>query len=124
MAPSIDCGSACLNCELPIRLDTYKGCQHGCTYCFNRRFRDISQIIPRKCVGELKSFISGNRNVYTRWCDWNIPLHWGGNSDPFQPCEEQYGISYKCLEVFAETKYPFVVSTKGKLLATPNIWSC
>ena len=120
MAPSIDCGSACLNCEIPIRLDTYKGCSHACAYCFNRRFRDISKITPRKCVGELRNFISGKRNVYTNWCDWDIPLHWGGNSDPFQPCEEEYGISYKCLEVFAETKYPFVVSTKGRLLATPK----
>lgn len=118
MGSAIDCGSAVLNCEIPIRLDTYIGCSHACKYCFNRRFRDIKEIQPRKSVGELKNFISGKRNVYTRWCDWDIPLHWCGNSDPFQPCEEKYGISYKCLEVFAETKYPFVVSTKGRLIAT------
>ena len=38
-------------------------------------------------------------------------------SDPFQPCEKTMRISYRALQVFAETGYPFVVSTKGKLVA-------
>lgn len=41
----------------------------------------------------------------------------GGVSDPFQPVEKTLRASYECLKVFAETKYPFVVSTKGKLIA-------
>lgn len=42
----------------------------------------------------------------------------GGVSDPFQPCEEALGYSYECLKVFEQTQYPFVVSTKGKLVAS------
>lgn len=44
----------------------------------------------------------------------------GGVSDPFQPCEKIYRMSYNALRVFAETKYPFIVSTKGKLIAEPE----
>lgn len=39
-------------------------------------------------------------------------------SDPFQPCEKIYKLSLECLKVFAKTKYPFVVSTKGSLVAS------
>ena len=41
----------------------------------------------------------------------------GGLSDPFQPAERELGISLKALEVFSETGYPFIVSTKGRLVA-------
>ena len=59
-------------------------------------------------------------NLVTNWCDWDIPLHWGGVSDPFQPIERRYRNSYECLKVFAETKYPFIVSSKGILSAEPE----
>lgn len=32
-----DCGSQCWLCDLPVRFDTYKGCTHGCKYCFVQR---------------------------------------------------------------------------------------
>lgn len=41
----------------------------------------------------------------------------GGVSDPFQPIERSAKISYECLKVLAETKYPFIVSTKSTLVA-------
>jgi len=115
---SVECGSQCILCDLPIRFDTYKGCSHACKYCFVKRKTDISEIEARNCLNSLKNFINGKRSGDTNWCDWNIPLHWGGVSDPFQPVESKYKISLKCLKMFAKTKYPFVVSTKGRLLAT------
>lgn len=115
---SVECGSQCILCDLPIRFDTYKGCSHACKYCFVKRKTDISEIEAKNCLNSLKNFIKGKRSGDTIWCDWNIPLHWGGVSDPFQPVEAKYKISLRCLKMFADTKYPFVVSTKGKLLAT------
>lgn len=115
---AIKCGSQCILCDLPLRLDTYKGCSHACKYCFVKKSIDISKIEKDNCVNSLKNFIAGKRNIETNWCDWDIPIHWGGVSDPFQPIEAKHKISLECLKVFAETKYPFVVSTKGKLLAT------
>lgn len=111
-----NCGSQIVLCELPVRFDTYKGCSHMCKYCFVQRKKDIENIEKNENVVALQNFIKGKRNQATNWCDWNIPLHWGGVSDPFQPCEKKYRISLNCLKVFAETKYPFVVSTKGKLI--------
>lgn len=37
-------------------------------------------------------------------------------SDPFQPCEKEHRVSMKALEIFAETGYPVIISTKGKLI--------
>ena len=111
------CGSQCYLCDLPIRFDTYQGCSHGCRYCFANKFADINKIKNNEGVNALISFINGNRTRETSWCDWDIPLHWGGLSDPFQPCEKIHRISYECLKVLKETQYPFVVSTKGKLVA-------
>lgn len=61
------------------------------------------------------NFINGKRDITTNWCDFKIPLHWGGVSDPFQPIEKQVKNSLRCLEILAKTKYPFVVSTKATL---------
>lgn len=112
-----NCGSQCWLCDLPIRFDTYKGCSHACRYCFANAKRDLTDIKPFEGVKALESFINGGRNIETRWCDWKIPIHWGGMSDPFQPCEAIHGRSYEALKLFKKTQYPFVVSTKGKLIA-------
>lgn len=110
------CGSQVILCDLPIRFDTYKGCTHFCKYCFARKKVDLGNIGFDESVISLKSFIEGKRTTETNWCNWNIPIHWGGMSDPFQPCELKYKRSLECLKLFAESQYPFVVSTKGKLI--------
>lgn len=116
----MSCGSQIVICDLPIHFDTYKGCSHACKYCFVKRKADISKIERDNCIEALKRHISGLRNNETNWCNWNIPLHWGGMSDPFQPLEAKWRISYDVLKIFAESKYPFVVSTKGSLVAEPE----
>lgn len=110
------CGSQCYLCDVPIRFDTYEGCSHGCEYCFAKKFKDISLIKSKESATSLINFIKGRRISETNWCDWDIPLHWGGLSDPFQPCEKIRKKSLECLKVFAETQYPFIVSTKGELV--------
>lgn len=114
------CGSQVILCNLPVRFDTYRGCSHGCRYCFAQKKNDISHIERDESVEGLRSFIEGKRGQETSWCDWNIPIHWGGMSDPFQPIEKKVRASYECLKLLAETKYPFVVSTKGRLVADPE----
>lgn len=107
-------GSQCWLCDLPVRYDTYKGCTHDCTYCFVRRKSDL-KVKTGEATVALRKFINGERNKAVSYCDWNIPLHFGGTSDPFQPCERKYKRTLEALEVFAETGYPVVISTKGKL---------
>ena len=120
MSTSIDCGSQVFLCDLPIRFDTYRGCSHACSYCFANRKKHVDDIVGLYAIQSLKNFVAGNRIAQTKWCDWDIPLHWGGMSDPFQPKELELGISLRALDVFAETKYPVVVSTKGRLVADPR----
>lgn len=114
------CGSQILICDIPIRFDTYKGCSHACSYCFTMRKIDIAKIEIGEGADALRSFISGKRNLECNWCNWDIPLHWGGLSDPFQPAELTHRKSLEALKVFAETQYPFVVSTKNKIIAQPE----
>lgn len=113
----IACGSQCMVCDYPVHLDTYRGCTHGCKYCFANETVDVSIIKPLGSVVGVKKFIAGSRTRTTKFIDWKIPLHWGGNSDPFQPCEAKYKKSLEVLQVFADTGYPFIVSTKGALIA-------
>lgn len=112
------CGSQIILCEVPIRYDTYSGCSHGCKYCFAYRKGNIEKIGIGESYNELKKFIEGDRTAGdVNWCDWKIPIHWGGMSDPFQPLEKEKGLSLKVLKLFRETQYPFIVSTKNKLIA-------
>lgn len=117
------CGSQITLCDIPVRFDTYKGCSHGCSYCFVSRKVDISKIETDESADALRKWINGKRSKDTAWCDWDIPLHWGGMSDPFQPTEKIKGRSLECLKVFAETGYPFVVSTKNALIAEEPYFS-
>lgn len=113
----ISCGIQCIACDYPIHLDTYSGCTHACRYCFANEKKTIVNIKPLNNAACLRAFINGERTLETNFCDWNIPIHWGANSDPFQVCETEYKRTLECLKVFAETKYPFIVSTKNPVLA-------
>lgn len=114
---SVACGSQVAICDVPIRLDTYSGCSHGCKYCFAKRGKDITKVDSDNCIEALKRFIGGKRTKDTNWCDWDIPLHWGGMSDPFQPAERNAKVSLRALRVLEESQYPFIVSTKGSLVS-------
>lgn len=113
-----ECGSQCWLCDLPVHFDTYKGCTHDCKYCFARKHGELEKIEFKESAESLRKFVYGNRTNILNWCDWDIPLHIGGLSDPFQPCEKKYRRTMECLEVLAESQYPFVISTKGSLCAT------
>lgn len=113
----IRCGSQVLLCEYPVSLDTYRNCTHACKYCFAQSKASFIDPEPMHCATSLRNFIAGKRTATTNWCDFPIPLHWGGMSDPFQPAEAEHKASLECLKVFAETGYPFIVSTKGRLVA-------
>ena len=108
-------GSQVILCDLPVRFDTYKGCTHDCSYCFARKRQDIGLVALGETASDLRGFIAGRRGLDMGWIDWKIPIHWGGLSDPFQPAEKQQRASLQALVVFAETKYPVVISTKGRL---------
>jgi len=109
------CSAAVLNCNLPVRFDTYRGgCEFRCTYCselVHGRFNPK----PFESFKSLESWIKGIRNADTNWCDWDIPLHFGVLSDPLPFNDTKTRRSYKALYTFAEKYYPVVVTTKSTL---------
>ncbi len=110
------CGSQITLCDVPIRFDTYKGCTHGCKYCFTYKKWNISNVENDEGEEALKAFIGGKRRQELNWCDFDIPLHWGGMSDPFQPIEKEKQNSLRCLRILQQSQYPFIVSTKSTLI--------
>ena len=114
------CGTQVILCDVPIRFDTYRGCSHGCEYCFAARKTDMDRVECAEGPSDLRAWIGGKRELATCWCDGQLPIHWGGLSDPFQPCEQIHQRSLKCLRVFADSKYPVVFSTKGAIVASPE----
>ena len=52
------CGSQVILCNLPIRFDTYKGCSHGCRYCFAQKKNDISHIERGKKIMSMETLVS------------------------------------------------------------------
>ena len=110
-------------CGLPIRADTYKGCSHGCKYCFSN-YRKIMEFDKTLQLGNL---IQVNKqldriltkreikqdNFLDKLIANNITWHLGGMSDPFQPCEENYGITKQLIDISNQYNIHIVFVTKG-----------
>jgi len=112
------CNSDCWLCDLPVGTDPYKGCSHGCTYCFARRFSGQIGEEPENgdSPSSLKAFIEGKRDDTTSFVDWNIPIRIGSLTDPFQPIERKKRRTYEMLKILVDTKYPCVICTKGEVV--------
>jgi len=133
-------------CPMNFVADTYMGCPHGCWYCyapsyvvrfkkyessfpifrnFRRRFkgdRDFKKIEDAIEHGEVKgTCIKKEENFVRKAIKHKHPLRIGSVSDPFGvPLENQYGDTYRVLEILVAHDYPFVVCTKSPLVATPK----
>lgn len=110
-------------CGLPIRIDSYKTCSFGCKYCFaeNREImkyekniqvanvksveRKLDKIFNKKKVDE--------NNFLENLIDQGITWHWGGMSDPFQPCERNLGITKQILDITNKYNISILFSTKS-----------
>jgi DNA repair photolyase len=128
----LTCGSQIILCDCPLRMDVYQGCSHQCEYCFARR-KDRDRNEQIKIVGsrdELTRFLDHdgkaqfwNHGLSLNWIDFNVPIHLGGTSDPFQPCESTHKITLDLISEFERTQYPLIISTKGRLVAEPDYLS-
>ena len=118
-------------CGVPLRLDTYSNCSHNCSYCFARAL-ELTNASKAKSKGIIKPADPHDiQHVLTKAMDWSkkysdievewlrrkVPIHWGGMSDPFQPCERKYKVSAKVMEHLNWYMYPTVISTKGSMIA-------
>jgi DNA repair photolyase len=108
--------------DIPFRfgLNPYRGCEHGCSYCFARPTHEYLGLNAGLDF-ETKIFVKENaaglfRDFLNRpaWAAETIAL--SGVTDPYQPCERRFGLTRACLEVAAEARQPVSLITKNALV--------
>lgn len=108
------------HCGNAFRVDTYKGCDFGCKYCFancrggdlNKGFQLADFSIIEKNFKKAFEDDKETKNLTIEMLRHRVPLHLGGMSDPFQTREKEYKITYKLLELTKKYNYPMLISTK------------
>jgi DNA repair photolyase len=108
--------------DLPFNasLNPYRGCEHGCIYCFARPTHSYLGLSPGLDF-ESRLFAKVNaadllRRELAR--PGYVPEHIaiGVNTDAYQPCERQRGLTRQVLEVLHECQHPFGLITKSSLI--------
>ncbi len=111
-------------CPNAFRVDTYKGCDFGCKYCFANadaenfksskyesfKLADLKQVENTFKKAFETDFNGDNLNV--ELLRHRVPLHCGGMADPFQTREWSAHQTYKLIELSNKYDYPIVFSTK------------
>ena len=106
-------------CGNAFRLDFYRFCTFGCSYCFARTLNNDGfkssyakfEIIEKLFQRAFETTEETN-NLTIELLRHKVPLHIGGMSDPFQPIEFQYKLNYKLIELSNKYNYPLIFSTK------------
>lgn len=108
--------------DLPFdrSINPYRGCEHGCVYCFARpshAYLGLSpglgfetRLVARPNAAEV---LAGElRKPRYRVA----PIAIGTNTDPYQPVEKTWGVTRACLQVLAAFNHPVAIVTKGALI--------
>jgi DNA repair photolyase len=103
-----------------VSLNPYRGCEHGCIYCFARPTHSYLGLSPGLDF-ETRLFAKVNAPELLRrelakpaYVPESIAL--GVNTDAYQPCERQFGITRRVLEVLNECEHPVGLITKSSLI--------
>ena len=103
-----------------IGLNPYRGCEHGCAYCFARPYHEYlgwssgldfetKIMVKTRAPALLREEFSS-----PRWRPQSIAM--SGVTDCYQPCERQFRVTRGCLEVCAEFRQPISIVTKNALV--------
>ena len=108
--------------DLPFgqTINPYRGCEHGCTYCYARPTHAYLDLSPGLDF-ESRLFVKADAAAVLRrelsapryQCS---PIMLGANTDAYQPIERQHGVTRKLLEVLVETRHPVSIVTKSALV--------
>ena len=98
-------------------VNAYRGCEHGCVYCFARpthAYHDLSpgldfetRLFAKPNAAELLRATLAKPRYKPR------PIAMGTNTDPYQPIERRYRITREVLEVCLEARHPVTITTKS-----------
>ena len=92
-------------------MNLYRGCTHGCIYCdsrsrcyqFTHPFEDIE--VKRNAPELLEKALRSKR----RKC----MIGTGAMCDPYMHCEEELGLTRKCLEIIERYEFGLAIQTKS-----------
>ena len=92
-------------------MNIYRGCSHGCIYCdsrsrcyqFTHAFEDIE--VKQNAPELLEQALKSKRQ--------KAMIGTGSMSDPYMHCEEQLGLTRKCLEIICKYGFGAAVQTKS-----------
>ena len=101
-------------------LNPYRGCEHGCSYCFARPSHAYLDLSPGLDF-ETKIYAKTNapevlRKELSKRGYQPSPISLGINTDAYQPAERRLQLTRRILEVLAETKHPVSLITKNALI--------
>lgn len=98
-------------------INAYRGCEHGCVYCFARpthAYHDLSpgldfetRLFAKPDAAALLRRTLAKKGYQPR------PIVMGTNSDPYQPIERDWRLTRQILEVCLETRHPVTITTKS-----------
>jgi DNA repair photolyase len=98
-------------------INPYRGCEHGCIYCFARpthAYHDLSPGVDFESRLFAKPDAAKLLHATLSRPGYEVaPIALGTNTDPYQPIEEHWRITRSVLELLLETKHPFTITTKS-----------
>ena len=101
-------------------VNPYRGCEHGCVYCFARPSHAYLDLSPGLDF-ETRLYAKTNaaerlRAELARRNYQPLPIALGINTDAYQPIEKRYRVTREVLEVLAECKHPVSFVTKSAMI--------
>ena len=98
-------------------INAYRGCEHGCVYCFARpthAYHDLSpgldfetRLFAKPDAAALLRRTLAKKGYQPR------PIAMGTNTDPYQPIERDWRLTRQILEVCLEARHPVTITTKS-----------
>lgn len=109
-------------------INPYKGCEHGCIYCFARPTHAYLDLSPGIDFETRLFFKTGVREHLEQELSRKgyvpTPMALGTNTDPYQPIERQLRVTRQILEVMLECRHPVTLVTKSAgVLRDLDLWA-
>jgi DNA repair photolyase len=101
-------------------VNCYRGCIHGCTYCFSRPTHEYlgygaGTDFDRKIIAKVNApELLRKELMKPSWKGDEIVFSF--TSDPYIPLEANYKLTRRCLEVCAEFRNPVGIITKSAMI--------
>ena len=101
-------------------INPYKGCEHGCVYCYARpthAFLGLSPGLDFETHIFYKTEPAARLSEALERRGYKVrPIAMGTNTDPYQPGERQLGITREILKTLLRYRHPVTLVTKSTLI--------